>query len=35
VGFADGHISRIKVDDLFVEKTADDYKNKIPLWVPK
>jgi prepilin-type processing-associated H-X9-DG protein len=35
VGFADGHISRIKADDLFVEKTNDGYKNKSPLWVPK
>jgi len=35
VGFADGHMSRKKADDLFVEKAADDYKNKNPLWVPK
>ncbi|OHB43133.1 MAG: hypothetical protein A2Y13_10415 [Planctomycetes bacterium GWC2_45_44] len=35
VGFADGHISRTKAEDLFVEKTDDGYKNKIPLWVPK
>lgn len=35
VGFADGHISRIKADDLFVEKTGESYKNKTPLWVPK
>ncbi len=34
-GFADGHVSRKKADDLFVEKTADDYKNKTPLWAPK
>ena len=35
VGFADGHISRVKADDLFVEKTADSYKNRSPLWLPK
>lgn len=35
VGFAEGHIARIKVDDLLVEKTGDAYKNKSPLWVPK
>jgi len=36
VGFADGHTSRTKADNLFVvEKTTDDYKNKIPLWQPK
>ncbi|MCK4782655.1 MAG: DUF1559 domain-containing protein [Desulfobacteraceae bacterium] len=35
VGFADGHISRTKADDLFVEKTDDGYKNRSPLWQPK
>jgi prepilin-type processing-associated H-X9-DG protein/prepilin-type N-terminal cleavage/methylation domain-containing protein len=35
IGFVDGHISRIKADDLCVEKTDDGYKNKTPLWVPK
>lgn len=35
VGFADGHMSRTKADDLFVEKIGGDYKNKNPLWVPK
>jgi len=35
VGFADGHVSRKKADDLFVEKIAEDYKNKSPLWQPK
>ena len=35
VGFADGHISRIKADDLFVEKTNNGYKNCSPLWLPK
>ena len=35
VEFADGHVSRTKAEDLFVEKTGDDYRNKSPLWVPK
>jgi len=35
VGFADGHISRMKADDLFVEKTNNGYKNRSPLWLPK
>jgi prepilin-type N-terminal cleavage/methylation domain-containing protein/prepilin-type processing-associated H-X9-DG protein len=35
VGFPDGHVSRMKGQDLFVESTAEDYKNMIPLWVPK
>jgi prepilin-type processing-associated H-X9-DG protein len=35
VGFADGHMSRTKADDLFVEKIGGDYKNKSPLWVPR
>ena len=35
IGFADGHISRKKADDLFVEKISEDYKNKSPLWQPK
>ena len=36
VGFVDGHLSREKADDLFVEKISDDeYKNLSPLWVPK
>jgi prepilin-type N-terminal cleavage/methylation domain-containing protein len=34
-GFADYHINCIKAEELFVEKTGDDYKNKTPLWVPK
>jgi prepilin-type N-terminal cleavage/methylation domain-containing protein/prepilin-type processing-associated H-X9-DG protein len=33
-GFADGHISCKKADDLLVEKTNDGYKNRCPLWVP-
>ena len=35
VGFADGHTSRKRADDLFVEKANDGYKNLHPLWVPK
>lgn len=35
VGFADGHVSREKADDLFVEKTDAGYKNRYPLWLPK
>jgi len=35
VGFVDGHISRVKADDLFVEKTNNGYKNRSPLWLPK
>ncbi len=35
VGFVDGHMSHKKADDLFVDKTDNDYKNKTPLWVPK
>jgi prepilin-type processing-associated H-X9-DG protein len=35
VGFADGHVARKKADDLFVEKNAETYTNKIPLWSPK
>jgi len=36
IGFADGHVSRKKADDLLVEKTgSDSYKNLHPLWQPK
>ena len=35
VGFADGHISRMKANNLFVEKTDASYKNRFPLWLPK
>ena len=34
VGFADGHVDRVKAEYLFVEKTADGYGNKSPLWQP-
>jgi prepilin-type N-terminal cleavage/methylation domain-containing protein/prepilin-type processing-associated H-X9-DG protein len=35
VGFADGQVCRKKAQELFVENTAEEYKNMIPLWVPK
>jgi prepilin-type processing-associated H-X9-DG protein len=35
VGFADGHINRTKADDLVVEKTNNNYKNRRLLWLPK
>ena len=34
VGFADGHVSRTKADELFVAKTDAGYKNRFPLWLP-
>ncbi|MHC4544544.1 MAG: prepilin-type N-terminal cleavage/methylation domain-containing protein [Planctomycetota bacterium] len=35
IGFADGHVSRTKADDLFVEEDGGNYKNRSPLWLPK
>lgn len=35
VGFADGHVSCIKADELLVEQASDTYKNRSPLWMPK
>jgi prepilin-type processing-associated H-X9-DG protein len=35
VGFADNHVDKVKAESLFVEKTADGYKNKSPLWQPR
>jgi len=35
VGFADGHIDRIKADNLFVEEKSGSYNNRWPLWCPK
>jgi len=35
VGFADGRVSRLKADELLVERTGDTYKNRSPLWMPK
>jgi prepilin-type N-terminal cleavage/methylation domain-containing protein/prepilin-type processing-associated H-X9-DG protein len=34
IGFVDGHVSRKKANDSFVEKIAEDYKNKSPFWQP-
>jgi prepilin-type processing-associated H-X9-DG protein len=35
VGFADGHVSRTKAEDLLVKKTSDSYyENRLPLWTP-
>jgi prepilin-type N-terminal cleavage/methylation domain-containing protein/prepilin-type processing-associated H-X9-DG protein len=34
-GFADGHVVRVKAEDLLVKKITDDvYENLSPLWVP-
>ncbi|MBN1456807.1 MAG: hypothetical protein JW912_03035, partial [Sedimentisphaerales bacterium] len=36
VMFADGHLDRVKADELFVEDNGDDsYNNRSPLWIPK
>ena len=35
IGFADGHSDCIKAEDLFVEKSADAYTNRSPLWSPR
>ncbi|MDD5326866.1 MAG: hypothetical protein PHY02_03515 [Phycisphaerae bacterium] len=35
VGFVDGHVSRKKADDLCVEETNGEYKNRSPLWLSK
>jgi prepilin-type processing-associated H-X9-DG protein len=32
VGFVDSHVEKRKAESLFVEKTADGYKNKSSLW---
>ena len=32
--FADGHVARIKADDLFVEEAGGNYNNRSPLWLP-
>ena len=35
VGFADGHVARIKAEDLLVKKnSAGHYENRYPLWTP-
>ncbi|MHC4693576.1 MAG: DUF1559 family PulG-like putative transporter [Planctomycetota bacterium] len=33
VGFVDGHVSRPKADDLFVEEIDGEYNNRYPLWL--
>ena len=33
VGFVDGHVSRVKADDLFVEEIEGQYSNQYPLWL--
>ncbi len=35
VGFADGHVERVKADDLLVEEADGNYSNRCPLWLPK
>lgn len=34
-GFVDGHVSRVKADGLFVEKSGGNYINRLPLWLPR
>ena len=34
-GFVDGHVSRVKADDLFVEEIDGEYSNRYPLWQPE
>ncbi|MHC4115562.1 MAG: hypothetical protein ACYSSL_09640, partial [Planctomycetota bacterium] len=35
VGFADGHLTRIKADELLVEEAGGSYTNRSPLWLPE
>jgi len=35
VGFADGHLDRLRANDLFVEENSGSYTNRSPLWLPK
>jgi prepilin-type N-terminal cleavage/methylation domain-containing protein/prepilin-type processing-associated H-X9-DG protein len=35
VGFADGHLARIKADELLVEEAGGSYTNRSPLWLPE
>jgi prepilin-type N-terminal cleavage/methylation domain-containing protein/prepilin-type processing-associated H-X9-DG protein len=35
VGFVDGHINRLKADELLVEEIDGEYSNLSPLWLPK
>jgi prepilin-type processing-associated H-X9-DG protein/prepilin-type N-terminal cleavage/methylation domain-containing protein len=35
VGFVDGHVSRLKADELLVEEIDGEYSNRCPLWQPE
>jgi|WetSurMetagenome_2_1015567.scaffolds.fasta_scaffold97352_2 prepilin-type processing-associated H-X9-DG protein len=35
VGFVDNHVSNMKADDLFVQKSGDNYENLYPLWLSR
>jgi prepilin-type N-terminal cleavage/methylation domain-containing protein/prepilin-type processing-associated H-X9-DG protein len=35
VGFVDGHVNRVKADDLLVEEINGSYTNRSPLWLPR
>jgi len=35
VVFADGHLTRIKADELLVEEAGGSYTNRSPLWMPE
>ena len=35
VGFVGGNVSRRQANELFVERSFDGYKDKIPLWTPE
>jgi len=35
VGYVDGHVARVKAEEVFIEHTGQNYRNKSPLWVPK
>ncbi len=35
VGFVDGHLDRLRADDLVVEEDNGSYNNRSPLWRPK
>ena len=34
VGYVDGHVSRVKAEEVFVDEDNGTYKNRSPLWVP-
>jgi prepilin-type N-terminal cleavage/methylation domain-containing protein/prepilin-type processing-associated H-X9-DG protein len=35
VGLVDGHVSRLKADNLYVEEIDGEYSNRSPLWQPE